>query len=180
MLPRELDKPVDGSHYRRDSTTVLRHIRNEKKRFQVFVANWVQMIQDATNPHQWRYVESKRNPADDASHGLEGQELYLQCCRITGSNFLWLPETKWPWLPFDLDDISVENPEIKKIFVHSTSIDENKDFLARLTRFSKWHQLKRPISWILPLKPMQSITGSGKRRGGHHSSWCHTSDRTAG
>ena len=72
MLARELDKPVYGSHYRRDSTTVLRHIRNEKKRFQVFVANWVQMIQDATNPHQWRYVKSKRNPADDTSHGLEG------------------------------------------------------------------------------------------------------------
>ena len=180
MLARELDKPVDGSHYWGDSTTVLRHIRNEKKRFQVFVANWVQMIQDATNPHQWRYVGSKRNPADDASHGLDGQELYLQCCWITNSNFLWLPETKWPWLPFDLDDISIENPEIKKIFVHSTSIDENKDFLARLTRFSKWYQLKRSISWILPLKPKQSITGSGTRRGGQHSSWCHTSDRTAG
>ena len=29
--------------------------------------------------------------------------------------------------------------------MHSKSIDENKDFLARLTRFSKWHQLKRPF-----------------------------------
>ena len=70
MIARELDEPVNSRHFWTDSTTVLKYI-NEKKRFQVFVANRVQTIRDTTNPYQWRYVESKRNPADDASHGLE-------------------------------------------------------------------------------------------------------------
>ena len=32
----------------------------------VFVAHRVQEIVDKTNPGQWKYVETKNNPADDA------------------------------------------------------------------------------------------------------------------
>ena len=74
MIARELDEPVNSRHLWTDSTTVLKYICNEKKRFQVFVANRVPKIRVATNPHQWRYVESKRNPAYNASRGL-GQNL---------------------------------------------------------------------------------------------------------
>ena len=65
MVSRELDDPVDSEPYWTDSTTVLKYIR-----FHVFVANRVQSIRDQTDPAQWRYVESKNNPADDASRGL--------------------------------------------------------------------------------------------------------------
>ena len=118
MIARELDEPVNSRHFWTDSTTVLKYISNEKKRFQVFVANRVQTIRDATNPYQWRYVESKRNPADDASRGLDGQELSPQCRWITGPNFLRLPESEWPQLPGDLYDIPIDDPEVKRILVH--------------------------------------------------------------
>ena len=115
MIARELDEPVESKLYWTDSTTVLNYIRNEKKRFHVFVANRVQTIRDATNPLQWRYVETKHNPADDASHGLNGPELTKQRRWIMGPKFLWLPESQWPQLPCGPNDISVDDPEVKKI-----------------------------------------------------------------
>ena len=72
-----------------------------------------------------------------------------------------------PELPYDLDDIPVNDSEVKKILVHSTDVDETKNFLTRLTRFSEWHRLKRSIAWILRLKPKQGITDDGTRRGGN-------------
>ena len=159
MIARELDEPVNSRHFWTDSTTVLKYISNGN------VANRVQTIRDATNPYQWRYVESKRNPADDASRGLDGQELSPQCRWITGPNFLRLPESEWPQLPGDLDDIPVDDPEVKRILVHSTDVDESEDFLTRLNRFFEWHRLKRSIACILRLKPKQGITDDGTRRG---------------
>ena len=88
MISNELDEPVEIKTYWTDSTTVLKYIRNDKKRFHVFVTNRVQMIRDATNPDQWKYVESKLNPADDASRGFKGNELSKQHRWITGPNFL--------------------------------------------------------------------------------------------
>ena len=54
MIAKELDEPAESKTYWTDSTTVLNYIRNNKKRFHVFVANRVQTIRDATNSNQWR------------------------------------------------------------------------------------------------------------------------------
>ena len=96
MVSRELDDPVDSETYWTDSTTVLKYIRNEAKRFHVFVANRVQNIRDQTDPAQWWYVESKNNPADDALRGLNGYQLSDQQRWIKGPDFLWLSESEWP------------------------------------------------------------------------------------
>lgn len=58
MIRRELDVPIDSETFWTDSTTVLKYLRNETRRFQVFVANRVQAIRDETVPTQWRFVNS--------------------------------------------------------------------------------------------------------------------------
>ena len=156
MIGNELDEPVESKTCWTDSTTVLKYIQNDKKRFHVFVANRVQMIRDAMNPDQWRYVESKLNPADDASRGFKRNELSKQHRWITGPNFLWLPESEWPRPPNDLDDISVSDPQVKKVQVHSVDLNEGTDLLTRLARFSDWYRMKRSIPWILRLKTNSS------------------------
>ena len=37
------------------------------KRFHVFVSNRVQQIRDVIDPSQWRYFDTRNNPADIAS-----------------------------------------------------------------------------------------------------------------
>ena len=153
MIAKELDEPAESKTYWTDSTTVLKYIRNDKKHFHVFVANRVQTIRDVTNPDQWSYVGTDINPADVSSRGMKGHELSKQHLWITGPNFLWLPECKWPQPPGDMDDVSHNDPEVKKVLVHNMDVEEKVDLLKRLARFSEWHRMKKSIAWILRLKP---------------------------
>ena len=75
IVKKELDESLDIVHYHTDSVTVLRYISNDQKRFQVFVANRVQTIHNLSDPSQWKYVDTKENPADDASRGLDAKSL---------------------------------------------------------------------------------------------------------
>lgn len=65
MLRVELQLPLEKSCFWTDSTSVLKYIKNEDRRFQTFMA-----IQRATDVSQWRYVHTTQNPADQASRGL--------------------------------------------------------------------------------------------------------------
>ena len=128
-------------------------LRNDKKRFHVFVANRVQTITDATNPDQWRYDGTDINLADVSSRVMKGLELSKQHLWITGPNFLWLPECEWPQLSGDMDDVSYNDPEVKKILLHSMDVVEKVDLLNRLTRFYEWYRMNKSIAWTLRLKP---------------------------
>ena len=70
-----------------DSTTVLRYIMNDQKRFQVFVANRVQTIRTLSHPSQWMYVETRSNPADDASRGINASALLEHSRWIKGPEY---------------------------------------------------------------------------------------------
>ena len=88
QIHREIEYRIDEDFYWTDSKVVLGYLNNESKRFHVFVANRVQEIQDCTDKKQWRYIESKQNPADEASRGMRAKE--LQDSRwILGPEFLW-------------------------------------------------------------------------------------------
>ena len=86
-LKKELDDKTETVQYHTDSVTVLQYIANDHKRFQVYVANRVQLIRNLSNPSQWRYVDTKENPADEASKTLTEQQRWL-----IGPQFLWQPK----------------------------------------------------------------------------------------
>ena len=73
MLQRELRYDELKEFFWKDSQVVLAYIQNDTRRFKTYVANRVQQIRDHTTPNQWNYVESKHNPADDASRGFSVQ-----------------------------------------------------------------------------------------------------------
>ena len=152
MISRELGDPVDGEIYWTDSTTVLKYIRNETKRFHVSVANRVQRIRDETDPIQWKHVDSENNPADDASRGLEGNQITKRHRWVRGPDFLWHPESEWPTFPCDLDAVFADDPEVKKVVTHATVSDEKEEILTRFARFSNWNRMKRCVARILRLK----------------------------
>ena len=66
---------------------VLGYIANSVRRFHVFVANLVQEIQDKSAARQWRYMDTKSNPADEASRGIRPNEL-TKSKWILGPDFL--------------------------------------------------------------------------------------------
>ena len=75
-LKREIDFPLTyDSAFWTDSTSVLRYIKNESKRFHTFVANRVAIIRDGSRPDQWRPVSGQQNPSDDLSRGLSVEAL---------------------------------------------------------------------------------------------------------
>lgn len=78
MLRLELQLPLKKSCFWTDSTSVLKHIKNEDRRFQTFVANRVSIIRDNSEVAQWRYLPTSLNPADDASRGVKAENLVKQ------------------------------------------------------------------------------------------------------
>ena len=148
QIRRELQKyHVDIEYYWTDSKVVLGYISNESRRFHVFVSNRVQEIQDSTDVTQWRYVESKENPADEASRGVKARELG-ESRWIRGPNFLWDEESKWP--NGDLENVSLpqDDPEMKKSVVTTTATSEVSfpDLDKRIESFSDWCRAKRAVA----------------------------------
>ena len=69
-LREELEYDQITEVFYTDSQVVLGYIKNDARRFHVFVANRVQQIRDNSSPDQWKYIETSKNPADESSRGL--------------------------------------------------------------------------------------------------------------
>ncbi|XP_041858777.1 uncharacterized protein LOC121651002 [Melanotaenia boesemani] len=95
MLQKELQLPLKESYFWTDSTSVLKYIQNEDRRFKTFVANRITTIRDGSKVTQWRYIPSCSNPADVASRGIKADGLWKQRW-LESPAFLWEPEDKWP------------------------------------------------------------------------------------
>lgn len=56
------------------------------------MANHIAIIREGSKCSQWRYLETKLNPTDDESRGLDIDTFlhYSKCVR--GPDFLWNPE----------------------------------------------------------------------------------------
>ena len=135
-----------------DSNVVLGYIANESCRFHVFVANRVQLIQDLTSVDQWKYIETKLNPADDASHGLSPISLVTSKWS-TGPAFLWQKESEWPVdykvFPHPSQVLPCD-PEVKKVTVLATKSRKKELKIAdRLEYFSDWFRARRAIALSL-------------------------------
>ncbi|XP_048753936.2 uncharacterized protein LOC125665332 [Ostrea edulis] len=89
MLLRELDIHVDCVMYSTDSMAVLRYIQNSTARFHTFVANRLAVIHEGSQPTDWRYINTKLNPADNASRGISADGLLKQENWIKDPNFLF-------------------------------------------------------------------------------------------
>lgn len=75
MLKQELQLHLKESVFWADSVMVLKYIENDAARYKTFVANRVSFIREATEPSQWKYVNTAHNPADQASRGLRAESL---------------------------------------------------------------------------------------------------------
>ncbi|XP_063967807.1 uncharacterized protein LOC135157132 [Lytechinus pictus] len=150
FLQNELDF-VNAKHFFwTDSRVVLGYIKNEARRYHVFVANRVSQIRDESMPSQWHHIDTKNNPADTASRGLTVNQIE-QSRWLTGPKFLW--EKEIPAIESKDDGEMLPNdPEVKLTQAHA-AFKKNDEFeLERLDRFSSWHQTRRAVANCLRLK----------------------------
>ena len=119
ILKEELTYDVSQEHFWTDSKRVLGYICNEERRFNVFVANRIQLIKEYTSNKQWHYVKSEDNPADHASRGLYTREL-VSSTWFEGPFFLWNRD-----LLFEEEEnyeMDPQDPEVKQTTVHTASV----------------------------------------------------------
>ena len=151
MLRKELEYEHVKEIFWTDSKTVLGYINNDARRFHIFVANRVQEIRDTSSPDQWHYVKTKENPADIASRGIGAQELIDSPLWWNGPEFLWKPSRDWN-LADAVPDITSDDPEVKKVIVQATQVQESFSLPGRLKYFSSWHRAKRTVAVCLRLQ----------------------------
>ena len=95
-LQQEFEYDSEIEFFWTDSKVVLgKMMTNDARRFHIFVANLEQQIRDHTSPKQWHYIETKNNPADDASSGLSARSLVEKKRWINGPAFLRENSESW-------------------------------------------------------------------------------------
>ena len=154
IIRDEIELPIQEAVYWTDSTCVLRYIENDARRYQTFVANRVSAIREQSSPRQWKYVDTKLNPADDASRGMTAEAITKANRWINGPDFLWQDQETWPKSPIMIPEEPqqpCEPPETKTTFsTLAQPVNQRVDEI--LKRFSSWLQLKRCIAWMLRFK----------------------------
>ena len=153
----ELDIPVSQSTFWTDSTCVLQYIRNQSKRFHIFVANRLSVIHENSAPHQWRHVSSGLNPADEVTRGLSVDEMSASSKWLNGPEFLKKTEEFWPGDPtIRQPELLEDDPEVKReIQSHSQSSTRHRSeevISSLLERYSSWQRLRRVVAWLLRFK----------------------------
>lgn len=172
-LREELEYDQITEVFYTDSQVVLGYIKNDARRFHVFVANRVQQIRDNSTPDQWKYIETKENPADESSRGLSPQDL-IDSRWLNGPPFLW--QREFPNRNDDVNiDLSPDDPEVKKVQVFATGVRHERiaTISERLEYFSDWHRAKRAVAACMkfkaslqqsPKKPLDAAKKTSKEK----------------
>ncbi|XP_037922920.1 uncharacterized protein LOC119659079 [Hermetia illucens] len=154
-----LNMEIGSIHYWTDSQIVLAWTQSRPSSFHTFVANRMSSIQELTNTSNWRYVNTKHNPADLVSRGARPSELINSKIWFQGHEFLSQPEISWPCEvikePKDL-------PEQKTIRTVLTTSAVNDHFIDRIDHRNSFTHLKRIIATVL--RAIQCFKG---KRVGH-------------
>ena len=94
-------------------------------------------------------MPGEKNPADDATRGLELRDMSTESRWFQGPSFLHEGEKSWPLdrRPYETDCTEEGKQELAKI---SLTFQSNRSFpLLDADRFSSWLKLLRVTAWIM-------------------------------
>ena len=144
MVQKELNYANLKQYFWTDSKVVLGYINNDAKRFHTFVANRVQVIRSNTDIKEWRYIDTKNNPADHASRGLNAEEL-MKSNWFSGPSLLW--EKEIPSTKEEIPNIQIGDLEVKAT-VRATTVKEPFSLIDYISRFSSWAKAVGMVSYL--------------------------------
>ena len=148
IIREELEIKIDQVNYWTDSTTVLKCLYNDTKRFHTFESNRLTTIRSLSSTSDWRYVNRDDNPADDASKGLRLDEMMKNSRWLNGPAFLWKEETSWPAM-IEVPTLKDSDPEVRKESRIYTAAAVQDSIESLIQHYSSWWKLKRAFAWLL-------------------------------
>ena len=100
-----------------DSTNVLSWLKNDWRKYHMFVANRVYYIQSVSDPKDWFWVPTALNPADLVSRGANLQDLKDNKFWLHGPAFLTDPNVEYPEKKtFGENKNEMKKTEMKSLF----------------------------------------------------------------
>ncbi|XP_071118413.1 uncharacterized protein [Haliotis cracherodii] len=152
-ITKALEVSIDIVTFWTDSSNVLSWIKNHSRTFKPFVANRVSEIQEVTNPCQWWYVPTAKNPADMLTRGIAASKLIDNQSWWSGPPFLTRDEGEWPQRLSEIESkktCKLENETLKEnkiitMVVNKSSCDE---WRLKATRYSDRKRLARIQAWV--------------------------------
>ncbi|XP_049889946.1 uncharacterized protein LOC126383475 [Epinephelus moara] len=144
----ELTIPLQSVNLWTDSTTVLSWLTSDSCRYKVFVGTRIAEIQTLTDTSNWRYVDSKNNPADYLTQGKTLLELSQQHRWSQGPPFLLLNIDCWPAHPCGVAESEPVEELRKSMFCGAVMSDDinNPD---DLNKYSSWDDLMKETKNML-------------------------------
>ena len=155
-----LEIRVSDTIFWSDSVNTLWWIRGQSRDFKPFVANRVGEIQTLTNPEQWRYIPTNRNPADRLSRGMKASDLVYCSTWWRGPEFLRLSDEMWHVnKSFEKPRDDNEMKRLSKLNRAAGSYHESKSangfviiaddtvFPVDPRHYSSWLKIRRIQSW---------------------------------
>ena len=142
MGQEELNYANLRQYFWTDSNVALGYINNDTKILHGFVANRVQVIRSNTDIKEWRYINTKNNPADHAYRGLNAEQL-MKSNWFSGPAFLW--EKEILSTVEKIPNIQIGEPDVKAT-VHATSVKETFSLIDCMSRFSSWTKAVEVVS----------------------------------
>ena len=133
QLLKEHESKIHSCIFWTDSTTVLQWIRSSHRKQQVFFANRVAEILDATNISQWNHVSGFNNPSDIGTRAINVDEL-KRSEWFTGPAWLMQRENEWP----EQVNLTFASDEQNDQMVLSAKIEEKKPMI-KWERFSNFN-----------------------------------------
>lgn len=133
-----------------DSMVVLHWINTPSSKWQTFVANRVEKIQEGKIDH-WLHVAGSENPADCLSRGLTPCELIANSSWWTGPFWLKLEQNNWP-ISWDPEPLECQ-PELKNHQAVLTTLEprdiEINSIYTLIKRCSNYTRLLRILVYVL-------------------------------
>ena len=149
LLVEELRIPEMKLYYWTDSKIVLGYILNDTRRFKIFVANRILVIDAYSKKDQWRYVDTKDNPSDYASRGISPKEKDKVDIWWNGPHMLRSLDDSWKNHQPEVEEIEDDVEVKQEKRVNAIKRTEYSVLEVLETRVSNWNKMKRIIVWMM-------------------------------
>ncbi|XP_055631793.1 uncharacterized protein LOC129771785 [Toxorhynchites rutilus septentrionalis] len=129
---RSLSFPITKRVYWTDSRDVLCWITADHRKYKAFVAARISEILDISETHEWRWVPTKLNVADDGTKWEKRPDLSETSRWFIGPEFLWCSDKEWPQQSENLPTIE----ELRINFVAHHELPEPVLCIRSFSRFA--------------------------------------------